>query len=150
MKNIFIFLFVIYGFSLKSQNFDYQREWGTYVGAEGAYFHSTNAFILDQQNNVYLNAAVDYQNVSNSLSYYNQFAISPGAYPFVANNQNFFLAEFSSSGNQLYGAYKGAANSVYESLLAIDHQNNKYILKKILGSVSNLASAGAWITTPAC
>ncbi len=149
MKNIFIFLSVFICFSINSQSFNFLREWGTYVGGGGTQIYDSvyEAFIINNQNNVFLNASVHNQNSPYSPSYYSQFAISSGGYPFISDTSNAYLAEFSSNGTQAYGAYKGAFNGNNELLLAIDQHNNKYVAKNIQGAVNNLATSGAWLTS---
>lgn len=151
MKNIFIFLSVFICFSINSQSFNFLREWGTYVGGGGTQIFNggsnNSAFIVDNQNNIFLNASVQNYNSVYPASYYNQFAISTGGYPFVNNTTNFFLTEFNANGNQAYGAYKGTATGGNERLLAIDSQNNRYVVKQFQGLISNLATPGAWLAT---
>lgn len=48
----------------------------------------------------------------------------------------------------MYGAYKGTVAGSSERLMAIDAQNNRYILKRFAGLVPNLATSGAWLSSP--
>jgi hypothetical protein len=149
MKKLHFFVLLFASTITFAQTFPYDRIWGTYVGGGGTQvFNSANnnAFILTNQNNVFLNARTIDTNSAYPASYFNQFAVSSGGYPFVNNDQNRFSAEFSTDGTQLYGAYKGAVTGEYEDLLAIDNLGNKYIAKVQTGLIANLATAGAWLT----
>ncbi|WP_312088951.1 T9SS type A sorting domain-containing protein [Chryseobacterium sp.] len=147
-KIVYFILFFICSF-FSAQSFPYDRSWGTYIGGGWTDISGFQMFILDNQNNVFLNSLVINSNNIYPASYYNQFAISPGGYAFNNTQQfNRFLTVFSTNGTQLYGAFKGGVNESSERLMAIDAQGNKYVLKQFTGLVSNLATSGAWLSSP--
>ncbi|WP_209389543.1 T9SS type A sorting domain-containing protein [Chryseobacterium sp. RR2-3-20] len=149
-KIVYFILFFICSF-FSAQSFPYDRSWGTYVGGGGTEVLNlvdTKAFIVNQQDEVFVNAITgDYNNVY-PASYHNQFAISSGGHAYDSSQQNQFLNIFSTNGTQLYGAYKGTVAGSSERLMAIDAQNNRYILKRFAGLVPNLATSGAWLSSP--
>ena len=156
MKKLNILLLLFLYSIISAQSFPYTREWGTYVGGGGTQIYEDgnfgNPFFVDHQNKVFLISHVLNHANTYPASYYNQFAISSGGYPFVNNladgnlASNYFLSNFSTTGTQLYGAYKGTLSAGYERLVAIDTQGNKYIVKTQSGFISGLATSGAWLT----
>ena len=149
-KIVYFILFFICSF-FSAQSFPYDRSWGTYIGGGGTEVLNlvdTKAFIVNQQDEVFVNANTgDYNNIY-PASYHNQFAISSGGYAYESSQRNQFLNIFSTNGTQLYGAYKGTVAGSSERLMAIDAQNNRYILKRFAGLVPNLATSGAWLSSP--
>lgn len=150
MKNLItLFLATSFITTMNAQSvFPYERDWGSYVGGTGTLlldqFFVDTSFHHDSQNNIYLNGQTTFVNTYPS-SYYNQFIINGGNTVNTTNTTNPYTAKFSPSGQMLFGSYTINVSNTRERLLAIDQADNRYRIKRFVGQIANLATAGTWL-----
>lgn len=145
MKYRFYLLAILFCNLLYSQNnFEYERTWGTYFGANGGQIASVNVnkgILFDSQKNMHIRGTMwNMQNLSST--YFNQFILG-GGNSYFAGNSNHFEVKISSMGIPTYYGYN---NSLSPTLLEkIDHQDNKYyIIESANPSIQ--ATAGSYLS----
>lgn len=163
MKRILLFLVAILsseGTNAQS-NFDYQRDWSTYLGSVGAMpiasaFTNEHPIHFDREHNIYLSATIGATSAQTE-SYYNQFIVGPnqnGIYIYPQGiTSNGVNAKFSQSGSLSlyeYGTKWTEPNRHSKYLVNIDNTGNKYYVFYANGSGVNTAippaTNGVWLT----
>lgn len=128
MKYRFYLLAILFYNLLYSQNnFEYERTWGTYFGANGGQIASVNVnkgILFDSQKNMHIRGTMwNMQNLSST--YFNQFILG-GGNSYFTGNPNLFEVKISSMGIPTYYSYNNSSSSTL--LEKIDHQDNKYYI----------------------
>ncbi len=125
MKTLFAtIIIVLTNFSINnafSQNFNYQRTWGTYFGDENI---RIRADAIDHQGNIYIvgRATIDLPSEINIAT--------PGAYQnaYGGGESDGFIAKFSSDGNLLFATYFGGEEFDRIDGVTVDKDDNIYII----------------------
>ena len=137
---------------MKAQStFPYYLDWGTYVGGCGNLlmdkFVYGYSFHKDSQNNIY-STSETFQQAGYAPAYYNQYITSGGGNFIPSNYGNSYATTFSSGGQFLQGSYTGVRQTVgYKDLIGIDASDNRFYIDYLPSQVSNLSTAGVWLTT---
>lgn len=134
----------IYGDSyLVKFNASGQRQWGTYFGGTGDDF--ANCCAVDVNGDIYISGGTSSTNTAVMTTPGCQQPNYTGG---ALNAQDAFLAKFNSQGQRLWSTYYGEVGYELTYAIAIDYQNDVYIVG-MTGSTSNtyVASAGAHQTT---
>ncbi|MDR2234799.1 MAG: T9SS type A sorting domain-containing protein [Chryseobacterium sp.] len=142
LKHTLIILFPTFLFS---QNFPYQRQWGTYLGGANTRISQVHEDPQTQSVSVYGYTEYPIITTAPPLDYYNQF-VSPGGHPFTYSTENnfsnMFSGKLSSTGNMLLSEYPFSGKKIYFK----DEPENVYIISENI-STSPLPS-GVWLSNP--
>lgn len=149
-KNMKIYTFLLFtlfsGHLFSQNNFEYERTWGTYFGANGGTpegIFANKGILFDSQRNMHMRGHVS-NTFSYGAAYFNQFLIG-GGNPYNSQQQgyNLFEAKISSMGVLSYYGYHNSLNNFL--LENIDSQDNKYyILHSTAPAI--LPTAGVYLT----
>ncbi|KQT18203.1 hypothetical protein ASG31_05590 [Chryseobacterium sp. Leaf404] len=152
MRKLYIFLLLFASVSVvrAQSTFPYYLDWGTYVGGCGNLlmdkFVYGYSFHTDSQNNIY-SVSETFQQAGYAPTYYNQYITSGGGNFIPSNYGNSYATTFSSGGLFLQGSYTGVRQTVgYKDLIGIDAADNRFYLDYLPSQVSNLSTAGVWLT----
>lgn len=160
---LFIIIFVNFSFFSSQSNFEYQRNWSTYLGPVGSApwpsrgMGGNRSIVFDKNSNIYLNGSVHATN-NYTASYYNQYVVGPlqSGIWLVPNSQtsNEVSAKLSSSGvvNYYQYCYQWNNQSTYSKyVLNVDSNGNQYCLFFYSASNMNpavpLPTSGTWMTS---
>lgn len=139
MKKIKLFLmllFISFGCNSYSQ-FNYQRSWGTYFGDERFYFSDSK---IDNEGNLYIVGTINGTESSNFPIFTNTNSYQS---IYGGGDTDGFIAKFNPAGNLVWGTFFGGESMDKIGGIAIDHQNNIYIVGSTY-SISNVATPNSY------
>jgi hypothetical protein len=153
MKPFFIVLLSLLFSCSYSQQFSYQKEWSTYYFGSKVNGYLGASALDNEGNNVVVGTiSSNTYNVNISFepsSYYDQWA-TPGAYQqsFMSgevNSHDGYVTKFTPEGTVQWSTYFGGMKIDYVTDVAIDSNNNIYIVG-MTNSSSGIATNGAYIS----
>lgn len=115
---------------------DPSLEWATYLGGAGQ--ETGQQLVTDQANNLYVSG---FSSSASGMATTGAFKTS------ISGIWDGYLAKYTSSGVLLWATYYGGSDQDYSYGLAVDASNNLYCSGST-GSISGIATPGAWQTTP--
>jgi hypothetical protein len=131
----YLFILLI-SFSANSQNFNFQRSWGTYFGDERFLLSDSK---IDSQGNLYIAGAIFSQDITTPIfNTPNSFHATYGG-----GLSDGFIAKFNTLGQLIWASYFGGENNDHISGIDIDATDNIYIIGTT-NSLTNIATLGSY------
>ncbi len=145
-KHLIFLLIFLLNHPVSSQNFEYERTWGTYFGPTGgqiaSQYHALG-IVFDSQKNMYMRGHIWHQ-ASYPNTYYDQFLLGGGE-PYNGSG-SLFKTRITPTGTPTFYGYDQPVSSSFDLLEAIDQQDNQYHI--VSGtSPSVQATAGTFLST---
>jgi hypothetical protein len=141
MKNsIKIFFFIlIFNCNQVLSQFNYQRQWATYSGGRGT---SYMLGAVDSQKNLITIGTISL--LTQTPSYYNQFATFGSYQPTIAGDTDLYLTKFSPNGVLIWATYFGGSSFDNLSSFTLDADDNIYFSGQT-GSAIGITTSGTYI-----
>jgi Secretion system C-terminal sorting domain/Beta-propeller repeat len=131
----YLFILLI-SFSANSQNFNFQRSWGTYFGDERFLLSDSK---IDSQGNLYIVGAIFSQDITTpTFNTPNSFHAT-----YAGGLSDGFIAKFNTLGQLIWASYFGGENNDHISGIDIDAADNIYIIGTT-NSLTKIATLGSY------
>jgi hypothetical protein len=143
MKKLYLICFLVSSISIYSQ-FSYQKEWGTYYFGPRTYCRSS---IVDHEGNIItvgdIGRPYSPTGLTEPLPFYDAFTTA-GVHQtsITGTRSDIYIAKFSPTGHLLWATYYGGDTGDSVSDLAVDSNNNIYIVGETI-SHNGIATTGS-------